>query len=554
MTSKTSRLLLAAIITGIFVGVTVAGFEWLTTEILLDALLHRPTWQLALAPAIGLVASALVLRWLAEDVGPGTSDEYVRAFHARTPRLPLRHLPGKLLAGVATIGSGGALGLEGPSVFAGSTLGLEVAARLRRWLALDDARLLLSAGAAAGIAAVFQTPATGVVFALESPYKDDVARRALLPALLASAASYLTFVFVLQPEDALPVLGFRPGPIELTELVGAAILGVLAGLFGRGTAWMVTLTKEIVGRVRLRYRIVVASTVLAVLVLVSEALFDAPLSLGPGLHAIEWVTDPERSLTLIAALFVVRILATLSTLGGSGSGGLFIPLVVQGVILGRFVGGMLPGTEASSSLWPTLGLAAFLGAGYRAPIAAVMFVAESTSGDSYVVPALIAAAVSQLVAGSTTVASGQRSARVGHLEGRLQLPIVAVLSTDELTVPPDASLSEFMDVHVLGRRRRTVAVVEAGTYLGLCSIADVGSVERDRWEFTSVAEVMRPDAPAGRPGWTVKDAVAVMERNDLDVLAVTDDRGTFVGIVDADEVVRLDEILDETDPSAQGSE
>ncbi|QGG95331.1 chloride channel protein [Actinomarinicola tropica] len=554
MTANASRLLLAAILTGILVGLTVAGFEWLTTELVLHALLERPTWQLALAPGVGLVTCALLLRWVAGGAGPSTSDEYVREFHARSPRLPIRQMPGKLLAGVATIGSGGALGLEGPSVYAGSTLGLEVSARLRRWLALDDARLLLSAGAAAGIAAVFQTPATGVIFALESPYKDDVARRALLPALLASAASYITFVVVLQPEDALPVLGLRPGPIEATELIGAAILGVLAGLFGRGTAWMVTVTKEIVGRVRLRYRIVVAATVLAALVVVSEALFEAPLSLGPGIQAIEWVTDPERSLTLIAALFVVRILATLSTLGGSGSGGLFIPLVVQGVILGRFVGGLLPGTEASSSLWPTLGLAAFLGAGYRAPIAAVMFVAESTSGDSYVVPALIAAAVSQLVAGSTTVASGQRSARIGHLEGRLQLPIVAVMSTDELTVPPDAALSEFMDLHVLGRRRRTVAVVDGDTYLGTCSLADVATVERERWEITSVAEVMRTDAPTGRPGWTLKEAVAAMERNDLDVLAVTDESGTFVGIVDADEVVRLDQILDETDPSSQGTE
>ena len=61
--------------------------------------------------------------------------------------------------------------------------------------------------------------------------------------------------------------------------------------------------------------------VLAALVVISQALFDAPLSLGPGAHAIEWVIDPERSLTLIAALFVVRIVATLSTLGGGGSGG-----------------------------------------------------------------------------------------------------------------------------------------------------------------------------------------------------------------------------------------
>lgn len=545
MRPSASRLLLASILTGVLVGLAVAAFELVTTEVLLEALLDRPLWQQALSPGLGLVLCALLLRYAARGATPSTSDEYIREFHARTPRLPARQLPGKLVAGAVTIGSGGALGLEGPSVYAGSTLGLAVFGRLRRWLAHEDARLLLSAGAAAGIAAIFQTPATGVIFALESPYRDDVARRALLPCLLAAAAGYLTFVTVLDPADAIPSLGIRPGPIELTDLAGAALLGVLAGLTGRGFAWLVRMTKAVVATVRLPIRIAVASAVLAALVVGSQAAFDEPLSLGPGVQAIEWVTDPDRSLALVAMLLAVRVLATLSTLGGGGSGGLFIPLVVQGVVVGRFVGGLLPGAEAASSLWPTLGLAAFLGAGYRAPIAAVMFVAESTSGESYVVPALVAAAVSQLVAGRSSVASGQRSVRLGHLESRLELPISAVLSTDELTVPPDATLSEFMDLHVVGRRRRTVPVVDGDRYLGLCSLADLATVDRHEWDVTTVAEVMSAGSATARPEWSLREAVAAMEREDLDVLAVVDRRGAFVGVVDADEVVRLDEILDE---------
>ena len=547
MNRSASRLFLASIITGVLVGATVAAFDHVTSEILVDWLFELPVGAQVVAPGLGLVACAVVLRTLANDTSPSTSDEYIKAFHSRTPRIPLRELPGKLLAGVVTIGSGGALGLEGPSVYAGSSIGLAVNGRLRRWLAVDDARLLLSAGAAAGIAAVFQTPATGVIFALESPYRDDVARRALLPSLLAAASSYLTFVLLLHPADAVPSLGLRPGPLEVPELLGAALVGALAGLSGRGFAWLVKMTKGIAQEVGIVPRIAFASVVLGLLVLASRAAFDEPLSLGPGYAAIEWVADPDRSLALIALLFVVRMVATLSSVGGSGVGGLFIPLVVQGVILGRFVGGILPGTEVSSSLWPTLGLAAFLGAGYRAPIAAVMFVAESTSGDSYVVPALVAAAVSQLVAGSSSVATGQRSARIGHLEGRLQLPISTALVTDELTVPPDATLSEFVDMHVIGRRRRTVPVVNGGIYVGMCSLGDLGDTDRSEWETTQVRAVMRTNAPLGRPDWTLRDAVAAMESVDLDVLPVVDTSGTFVGVVHAEEVVRLDEILDETE-------
>ncbi|MBK5222351.1 MAG: chloride channel protein [Acidimicrobiia bacterium] len=547
MKGSFSRLLLASVITGVLVGLAVAAFELLTVDILLEEVLERPLWQQALAPGIGLVLAAGLLRWGASGANPSTSDEYIRAFHARAPHLAIRELPGKLAAGAATIGFGGALGLEGPSVYSGSVLGVAVHDRLRRWLSHGDVRLLLTAGAAAGIAAVFQTPATGVIFALESPYRDDVARRALLPALLAAAAGYITFVTVLHPDSAIPSLGFRPGPIELTDLLGAALLGVAAGLSGRGFARLVKMTKDITGRVAWWKRLMVASTVMGALVVVSDVLFEEPLSLGPGLNAIEWVIDPDRGLLVIAALFAVRMVATLSSLGGGGSGGLFIPLVVQGTILGRFVGGILPGDEAISSLWPTLGLAAFLGAGYRVPIAAVMFVAESTSGDSYVVPALIAAAVSQLVAGPSSVAIGQRTARIGHLESRLQLPIATALSTDELTVPPDATLAEFMELHVLGRRRRTVPVVDGDSYLGLCTLADLGDVERADWEVTTVADVMRRDTPVGRPDWTLHDAVAAMENDRLDLLAVVDANGWFVGVVDADEIVRLDEILDEAE-------
>src|SRR5690606_15496511 len=129
----------------------------------------------------------------------------------------------------------------------------------------------------------------------------------------ASASSYLTFVALLQPADAVPSLGFRPGSIDLTELGGAALLGVLAGLSGRGFAWLVKLTKDITAVTSLWKRVAVAALVLGGLVLLSDAAFDEPLSLGPGVNAIEWVTDPDRSLALIALLFAIRVTATLAT-------------------------------------------------------------------------------------------------------------------------------------------------------------------------------------------------------------------------------------------------
>src|SRR5690606_28570926 len=108
-------------------------------------------------------------------------------------------------------------------------------------------------------------------------------------------------------------------------------------------------------------------------------------------------------------------------------------------------------------------------------------------------------------------------------------------------------LAEFVDVHVVGRRRSTVPVVDGGVYLGTCSFVDLGEIERDRWTATTVGDVMRTDVGVVGPDATLREAVAAMEDADVDVIAVVDRSGTFVGVVDHDEVVRLDEILDESE-------
>ncbi|MCU0275183.1 MAG: chloride channel protein [Acidimicrobiales bacterium] len=431
---RTARLLAVSMLTGILVALVVAAFEVLTADVLLERLAEQPLWVVAAAPTLGLGAAALTLRWLAGGAGPATSDEYIRAYHERRPRLPFRLLPARLLAGAATIGSGGALGLEGPSIYAGSVTGLAVHRRLSRLLRREDAHLLLTAGAAAGVAAVFKAPATGVLFALEAPYRGDLARRALLPALVAAAASYTTYVAIVGIEPVIPfatleqlVSGEEGGLIspsdvqavlrvELTDLAGALALGIAAGIGGRIVARVARWAKERGERHHVLARIVAAGVVLAALAVAAEAAFDAPLTTGPGLGAVEWVTQPDQGLGLIALLFGMRLAATTATLVGGGVGGLFIPLAVQGAILGAFIGELVDTDRPL--LYATLGVAASLGAGYRTPIAAVMFVAEVAPSGGFVVPALVAAAVSQLVAGRSSVAAHQRDERLGHLEVR----------------------------------------------------------------------------------------------------------------------------------------
>ncbi|MGI9621508.1 MAG: chloride channel protein [Acidimicrobiales bacterium] len=541
---RLSRTILASVVVGILVGVLVAAFDYVTLELVLEEVLHQPVWVQAIAPFIGLSVAALILRYLGNRASPATSDEYVRAYHERTPDLPLRELPAKLLAGVATIGSGGSVGLEGPSIYAGATIGQNIQDLFGRFFRRDEAKILLTAGAACGVAAIFKTPATGVMFALEAPYRDDVARRALLPALLASAAGFLVFAAIIGTDPVFPRLGRTDQQVDVADLLGGAIIGLVAGMAARGYASLVRRAKHMAQELPLPHRLLGAGLILAGFIVAANAVFDDSVTSGPGFEAVTWLLEEDRSLALIAALFAFQIGATLTTIAGGGVGGLFIPLAVQGIIMGSFIGELLG--EEQTSLYPTVGLAAFLGAGYRAPITAVMFVAESTGASPYVVPALVAAAMSQLVAGESSVAAYQRSERLGHLEGRFQLPIASALETDVFTVPSDATAAEFVYVHVLGRRERTVTVVDNGVYVGVCDLDHLKDIDRDAWEDITVGEVMATDLPTGRASWTFRDAVAAMDSADIEILPVTDSDGTFVGVVRAEDILKLGEILDET--------
>ena len=271
---------------GVVTGLIVAGVVVLAEKVLLEDILHRSLWQQALAPALGLWLAVLLLRYsdAGHPLSPSTSEEYIRGYHNKSHVLKVIHLPFRLIAGVATVGMGGAAGLEGPAIYAGATTGSAIQRRLS-WLFRDkDGQALLVAGAAAGVSAVFQAPATGVLFALESPYKGDLGRRALLPALLSSASSYVTFVLVSGLDDDLP-FEVRTDLVRVgfgqRELVGAAIVGALCGLAAMVFSRAIRGAKQ-VQRTQPWWVLAAAGSVIAAgLVVLSDLLFDAPLSMGP---------------------------------------------------------------------------------------------------------------------------------------------------------------------------------------------------------------------------------------------------------------------------------
>jgi len=183
-------LLLLAGLTGAITGLLVAGFERLTADVLLHGVRSLPLAARAACPAVGVAGSVLFLTYLGRGASAATADEYIRAFHDRDDHFDLRLVPARMLAAIATLGAGGPLGYEGPSIYAGAGVGTAVQRRLGYWFGPEHGKVLLVAGAAAGVAAIFKAPVTGLVFALEVPYQEDLAHRMLLPAAISAATSW----------------------------------------------------------------------------------------------------------------------------------------------------------------------------------------------------------------------------------------------------------------------------------------------------------------------------------------------------------------------------
>jgi CBS domain-containing protein len=295
-------------------------------------------------------------------------------------------------------------------------------------------------------------------------------------------------------------------------------------------------------RTNLWVRAAAAGVGLGGLAAASFALFGSALTLGPGYDNLEWAFNPHRALILVVALLLMRAAAAVLTVAGGGAGGLFIPLVVEGALVGRALGGLFRTSASGSNFFPLIGVSAFLGAGYRVPLAAVVFAAEASGRPGFIVPGLIAAMVSQLFMGSASASTYQMAARAGHLERRFPLPLSSALQTDTATAAPDLTLDEFFRLYALGQREPATVVVEKGRYLGVIRVEELAEIPQERWVSTPVCDLMRMDFPTANPAWKLRDALRAMEQADIDLLPVVEGE-LFVGVVTTAEILKLDDIL-----------
>jgi CIC family chloride channel protein len=526
--------LVLSIVIGVLTGLGVAGFDSVVQPAI-DALADQPLLIVALVPAAGLVAVNL-LNVVWRDGDTTTTDAYVRSYHQRGGTLRLSSLWRKTVASAITLGSGNAFGFEGPSMLIGGTIGSAVEERFAPRLRRDDAKVLMVAGAAAGVAAVFKAPLTGVIFALEVPYRSDLARRALLPSLVAAGSAYVTYVAIIGTAPLLPTGG--AAPFDLRDLGGGLALGVVCGLLARLGAQAIGIAKGLV--LSRWWRVAASAGGMVVLAPIAMWWFDAPLHLGPSYAAIEWAAQPDRAVTVLCGLFVVRAAATWLGVAGGGMGGLFIPLVTEGAIVGSIFERLVD--SPNPYLFPTIGIAAFLGAGYRTPLAGVAFVAEATGEPGFLVPALLAAAAAQLVMGEKSFSTYQRNERLPDIEPLSRLPVVDIMSPSADTIDAELHLAAVVAT-MLRQNRRWAPVVDASGYVGLIAVTDISRVPMGEWPNVSAREIARTDVAPATPTETVDEVADRMRAANSEAIAVTT-ANTVIGVVTLRDLTNVEVLLD----------
>ncbi|HEY0264914.1 MAG TPA: chloride channel protein [Granulicella sp.] len=371
-------------------------------------------WAIVPGLVLGCMTTGLIMQFLTPDPNEHSTEEVIRSYHEHQGRIDMRPFAPKLLAAITTVGFGGSAALEGPSIYGGAAIGSWLWTRLRhlRRFRLDarDRRIMLICGAAAGMSAVFRAPLTGIVFALEMPYKDDLAHESLLPALIASVISYVTMGAFLG-SDAL--FGFRntgSGTYTMRDLVWCAVLGALVGLVAMAFVITFRHLRSMVVRWSVPHwiKLTLGGLLTGLCGLGYLQIYPGQLiPIGPNYEAVRDVLTTSHSSTELLTFGLFKLAATAFTLGAGGVSAMFVPLFLTGGNIGiAFAQSLVHSPEIS--LYAAVGMASFIAAAYKTPLAAVVFVAEATGGHAFIIPSLIGAAVAYAISGDASVSGDQR--------------------------------------------------------------------------------------------------------------------------------------------------
>jgi CIC family chloride channel protein len=488
------------------------GERVLGADPLAEALALPWYWRL-LAPAVGgLFVGPLVYYFAREAKGHGVP-EVMESVALRGGSIRPRVVAVKSVVSAICIGSGGSVGREGPIVQIGAALSSAVGQILR--VPSRQLRTIVGCGSAAGIAATFNAPIAGALFAVEI-ILGDFAVPQFSPIVIASVVATVISRHFLGNFPAFEVPPYRlANPVELVAYGG---VGVVAGLVG------VLFIQVLYGAEDWFEGSSLPEPLQAALggLVVGGIGIGLPQVFGVGYSTINSALTGSLPIATLLLLLVAKIAATSLTIGSGGSGGIFAPSLFMGAVTGGFLGSFVhawfPEWTASSGSYALVTMGAVVAATTHAPITAIIMIFELT-GNYTIVPALMAACVvSTLVAtflkrdSIYTLKLRRRGVELEQTEDPNVLRTLFVrdiIDREPAMVPPSASFDEVLELLVTGKHTEIFVVDEDRKLMGMISFQELRRVLLEQDE-------LRPLVVAGDLVDT--DLLTVIPEDDLDIV------------------------------------
>ncbi|MBN1437989.1 MAG: chloride channel protein [Anaerolineales bacterium] len=529
----------------------------------------------ALVPVLGGLAAGPIIAFLAKEAKGHGVPEVMQAIALRGGRIRPRVVLAKLAASALCLGSGGSAGREGPIVQVGAALGSSIG----QWLGLSENRIrnLVACGAAAGIAATFNAPIAGVLFAMEI-ILGELHLGDLGNVVVSSVtAATLGRIFLGdRPAFAIPNYGVR-SPWEILLYVLLGVLSAVCAVFfirllywfeDRFDGWRFpdwlkpAVGGGLLGALALAYPLVLRAAGAPASELPSGPLTSAnlPQIFGSGFSVIEQSLTAQLPLGVLLALALLKPLATSLTLGSGNSGGVFAPSLFTGAVLGGAFGlaveRLAPGATAGAGAFAVVGMAAVFAGAARAPFTAIVIVFEMTNDYRMIVPLMAGVIVSLIAAEKLHPESiytlkltrrGIRLRRGKDIDVMEAVRVDEVMVRDPFTVPAALPAGRLAEEFIRTGRHGFPVVHPDGALFGVVSLEDyrsriAGSPERA--EQLTAGEIASTDLVTVFPDDSVGTALQRMAPRDLSRLPVVarDDPRRLMGVVRRNDIVRAYEV------------
>lgn len=395
---------LMAIVVGILSGYGAVVFRWLITwftgfwtnsgsPFLENQFPWLGPFAFVPVPVLGLVLGALIIHYFAPEVSGSGIPEVMEAVAVKGGRMRGRVGPARALASAICIGFGCSAGREGPIVQIGAALGSTFAGFLR--MSQERRRWLVACGAGAGIAATFNTPIAGVVFAMEVILHGSSLRSFASIVLATVSGSIIGRMYF---GDA-PAFDFAPYAFESNiEVIFYAILGVAAGFVGllytKSVYWVADFF-DIFRKIPFIGKAAIAGLLIGIVV----SIF--PEVRGVGYETITEAVSSNIVWHTMLVLMFIKILATALTIGSGGSGGIFAPALFIGAMVGGVMGNLFekiaPAYTAGSPPYVMVGMAAVFAAVAHAPFTAIFALFEMTGNYNIILPLMAAVVIATVI-------------------------------------------------------------------------------------------------------------------------------------------------------------